>query len=74
VTGPQSLTVASIVSRRAGRCSDLAHGTGMHRIDLEARIHHDNPHPYVINVTKVRLVSAARHGRGRRRAAPGARD
>ena len=30
VTGPQSLTVASIVSRRAGRCSDLAHGTGAH--------------------------------------------
>jgi hypothetical protein len=32
LAGPQSLTVASIVSRRAGRCSDLACGTGVHYI------------------------------------------
>ena len=30
VAEPQSLTVASIVSRRAGRCSHLAWGTGVH--------------------------------------------
>jgi hypothetical protein len=39
--GPQSLTVASIVSRRIGRMfSDLARGTGMHRIRRVARIYH----------------------------------
>ena len=32
LTEPQSLTVASIVSRRAGRCSDLACGSGVHHI------------------------------------------
>ncbi len=41
-TGPRSLTVASILSRRARRCSDLACGTGLHRIDRVARIHHDS--------------------------------
>jgi hypothetical protein len=30
VTEPQSLSAVSIVSRRAGRCSDLACGTGYH--------------------------------------------
>jgi hypothetical protein len=41
VTEPQSLTAASIASRRAGRFSHLAWGTGMHRIRRGARIHHD---------------------------------
>jgi hypothetical protein len=40
VTEPQSLTVASIASRRAGRCSDLACGTGIHPIHHGTRIRH----------------------------------
>lgn len=38
-TGPQNLTVASIVSHRAGRYSQLAWGTGMHPIRRRIRIH-----------------------------------
>ncbi len=34
---PQSMTAASIVSRRAGRCSHLTYGTGSSRISCEAR-------------------------------------
>jgi hypothetical protein len=42
LTGSQSLIAASIVSRRAGRCSDLVCGTGMHRIRRGARIRRGN--------------------------------
>ena len=42
--GHHKFTVVSMVSRRAGRTfSDLACGTGMHRIHHGARIHHDLP-------------------------------
>jgi hypothetical protein len=39
----QSWIIASIVSRRTGRCSDLV--CGLHRINRRARIHRDKPEP-----------------------------
>jgi hypothetical protein len=56
VTEPQSLTAASIASRRAGRFSHLAWGTGVHWIRHEARINHEN-------VTKGAGVRVAAPGR-----------
>jgi hypothetical protein len=67
VTGPQSLTVASIVSRRAGRCSDLAHGTGDRHIRTQcprsgaarAGWRPPDPHPYLL-ARDFRIVAANR--------------
>src|SRR6202044_2501785 len=63
VTEPQSLTVASIVSRRAGRFSHLAWGTGNAPDPPRSPEHHNNRSRVSVFAAGVVLVATAVLGR-----------